>query len=73
MSRPWPGSGEALDQAAAPGGPDAPVLAAFVLVLTGLLLTAAVAAKVAPGLAHVVAHAVNEAGSGGALTSVHWT
>ncbi|MDX3245040.1 complex I subunit 5 family protein [Streptomyces sp. ME18-1-4] len=42
-------------------------------VVSALLLTAAVAVGVAPGLAHVVAHAVNETGSGGALASVHWT
>jgi multicomponent Na+:H+ antiporter subunit D len=38
-----------------------------------VLLAASLAVGVAPGLAHVVEHAVNEAGSGGVLTSVHWT
>lgn len=37
------------------------------------LLAAAFAVGVAPGLAAVVARSVNEAGSGGAHTSVHWT
>ncbi|MEU9209817.1 complex I subunit 5 family protein [Streptomyces sp. NPDC048415] len=38
-----------------------------------LLLAAALAIGVAPGFAGVVGHAVSEAGSGGALTSPHWT
>jgi multicomponent Na+:H+ antiporter subunit D len=38
-----------------------------------LLLAAALAVGVAPGFAGVVGHAVSEAGSGGALTSPHWT
>jgi multicomponent Na+:H+ antiporter subunit D len=39
-----------------------------------VLLAGALAVGVAPGFADVVAHAVNEAGSGGALVaSVHWT
>lgn len=37
------------------------------------LLAGALAVGVAPGFADVVAHAVNEAGSGGVVTSVHWT
>ncbi|WP_327690597.1 MULTISPECIES: complex I subunit 5 family protein [unclassified Streptomyces] len=38
-----------------------------------VLLAGALAVGVAPGFADVVAHAVNEAGSGGVITSVHWT
>ncbi|WP_037671302.1 complex I subunit 5 family protein [Streptomyces griseus] len=38
-----------------------------------VLLAGALAVGAAPGLAHVVAHAVNEAGSGGAAAAVHWT
>ncbi|MET9386757.1 complex I subunit 5 family protein [Streptomyces sp. NPDC002928] len=38
-----------------------------------VLLAGALAVGVAPGFADVVAHAVNEAGSGGVVTSVHWT
>ncbi|MEU7057189.1 proton-conducting transporter membrane subunit [Streptomyces sp. NPDC046197] len=38
-----------------------------------LLLAAAFAVGVVPGFARLVAHAVNEAGSGGVVTSVHWT
>ncbi|MEU9395064.1 complex I subunit 5 family protein [Streptomyces sp. NPDC048324] len=39
-----------------------------------VLLAAALAVGVAPGLAGVVAHAVNEAGAGGAVVSApHWT
>ncbi|MGW7203204.1 complex I subunit 5 family protein [Streptomyces sp. NPDC054837] len=39
-----------------------------------VLLAGALAAGVAPGFADVVAHAVNEAGSGGVVVaSVHWT
>ncbi|MFJ8504042.1 complex I subunit 5 family protein [Streptomyces avermitilis] len=38
-----------------------------------VLLAASLAVGVVPGFAGVVAHAVNEAGSGGALTSPHWT
>ncbi|WP_328436657.1 complex I subunit 5 family protein [Streptomyces sp. NBC_00444] len=38
-----------------------------------LLLGGALTVGVAPGFGDVVAHAVNEAGSGGAHVSVHWT
>ncbi|MFF4835768.1 complex I subunit 5 family protein [Streptomyces sp. NPDC001315] len=38
-----------------------------------VLLAGALAVGVAPGFADLVAHAVNEAGSGGVVTSVHWT
>ncbi|WP_210569905.1 complex I subunit 5 family protein [Streptomyces sp. GESEQ-4] len=38
-----------------------------------LLLAGALTVGVAPGFGDVVAHAVNEAGSGGAHVSVHWT
>ncbi|MFD5073922.1 complex I subunit 5 family protein [Streptomyces sp. NPDC058371] len=38
-----------------------------------LLLAASLAVGVAPGFAAVVSHSVNEAGSGGAITSPHWT
>lgn len=38
-----------------------------------LLLAGALAAGVAPGFGEVVARAVNEAGSGGAVVPVHWT
>ncbi|MGW2741664.1 complex I subunit 5 family protein [Streptomyces sp. NPDC001450] len=38
-----------------------------------VLLAGALAVGVAPGLAAVVARSVNEAGSGGAHASVHWT
>jgi multicomponent Na+:H+ antiporter subunit D len=38
-----------------------------------VLLAASLAVGVAPGFAGVVAHSVNEAGSGGAFASPHWT
>ncbi|MER6351703.1 complex I subunit 5 family protein [Streptomyces sp. NPDC001634] len=38
-----------------------------------LLLTASLAVGVAPGFAGIVARSVNEAGSGGAVASPHWT
>jgi multicomponent Na+:H+ antiporter subunit D len=38
-----------------------------------LLLAASLAVGVAPGFATVVGHAVSEAGSGGAITSPHWS
>jgi multicomponent Na+:H+ antiporter subunit D len=38
-----------------------------------VLLAASLALGVAPGFAGVVAHSVNEAGSGGAFASPHWT
>ncbi|MFI6491593.1 complex I subunit 5 family protein [Streptomyces sp. NPDC050564] len=38
-----------------------------------LLLAASLAVGVAPGFAEVVGHGVSEAGSGGAITSPHWT
>jgi multicomponent Na+:H+ antiporter subunit D len=38
-----------------------------------VLLAASLAVGVIPGFAGVVARSVNEAGSGGAITSVHWT
>ncbi|WP_328432604.1 MULTISPECIES: complex I subunit 5 family protein [unclassified Streptomyces] len=41
--------------------------------VSAVLLAGALAVGVAPGFADVVAHAVNEAGSGGVITSVHWT
>ncbi|WP_367319120.1 complex I subunit 5 family protein [Streptomyces sp. HUAS ZL42] len=42
-------------------------------VVPALLLAGSLAVGVAPGFAGVVAHAVNEAGSGGVHVSVHWT
>ncbi|MFE1313203.1 complex I subunit 5 family protein [Streptomyces sp. NPDC058755] len=42
-------------------------------VVPAVLLTAAFAVGVAPGLAVLVADSVNEAGSGGAHASAHWT
>ncbi|MEU6258447.1 complex I subunit 5 family protein [Streptomyces sp. NPDC047043] len=38
-----------------------------------VLLAGALAVGVAPGFADVVAHSVNESGSAGVVTSVHWT
>ncbi|MEU6063795.1 MULTISPECIES: complex I subunit 5 family protein [Streptomyces] len=42
-------------------------------VVPALLLAGSLAVGVAPGFGEAVGHAVNEAGSGGAVTSVHWT
>ncbi|MFG2127225.1 complex I subunit 5 family protein [Streptomyces sp. NPDC048751] len=42
-------------------------------VVPAVLLAGALAVGTAPGLARVVAHAVNEAGSGGAPAAVHWS
>ncbi|MEU6348550.1 complex I subunit 5 family protein [Streptomyces sp. NPDC047072] len=42
-------------------------------VVPAVLLTAALAAGMAPGFAEVVARSVNEAGSAGPATAVHWS
>lgn len=42
-------------------------------VVPALLLAASLAVGVVPGFGEAVAHAVNEAGSGGAVAPVHWT
>jgi multicomponent Na+:H+ antiporter subunit D len=47
-------------------------LAVLWLLLVRTLDTLELAVGVAPGFAEVVAHAVNESGSGGVMTSVHW-